>query len=120
MELYFWLILGAILLVSLTILLARPDRTVSYDSEGYLLEGVGSEGVSQSDNNRKTSDKNQKTKEEDIVEEKPPEQGCSFQGRCSRILGDKCKKETPPWQITKSGNAIKCHININDLEKLQS
>ncbi len=57
---------------------------------------------------------------EDIVEEKPPEQGCSFQGRCSRILGDKCKKETPPWQITKSGNAIKCHININDLEKLQS
>ena len=57
---------------------------------------------------------------EDIVEEKPPEQGCSFQGRCSRILGEKCKKETPPWQITKSGNAIKCHINVNDLEKLQS
>ena len=46
MELYFWLILGAILLVSLTILLARPDRTVSYDGEGYLLEGIGSEGVS--------------------------------------------------------------------------
>ncbi len=57
---------------------------------------------------------------EDIVEEKPPEKGCSFQGRCSRILGDKCKKETPPWQMAKSGNAIKCHININDLEKLQS
>ena len=57
---------------------------------------------------------------EDIVEEKPPEEGCSFQGRCSRILGEKCKKETPPWQITKNGNAIKCHININDLEKLQS
>ena len=56
MELYFWLILGAILIVSLTILLARPERTVSYDSEGYLLEGIGSEGVSQSDNNRKPSD----------------------------------------------------------------
>ncbi len=73
MELYFWLILGAILLVSLTILLARPDRTVSYDSEGYLLEGIGSEGVSQSDNNRKPSDNNQKTKEEKTVEEKDPE-----------------------------------------------
>ena len=36
---------------------------------------------------------------EDKVEEKPPEKGCSFQGRCSRILGDKCKNETPPWQI---------------------
>jgi len=36
---------------------------------------------------------------EDIVEERPPEQGCSFQGRCPRILGDICKNEVPPWQI---------------------
>ena len=57
---------------------------------------------------------------EDIVEEKPPEKGCCFQGRCSRILGDKCKNETPPWQITEGGNAIRCHININDLKNLQS
>ena len=57
---------------------------------------------------------------EDIVEEKPPEKGCCFQGRCSRILGDKCKNETPPWQITEDGNAIRCHININDLKNLQS
>ena len=57
---------------------------------------------------------------EDIVEEKPPEKGCCFQGRGSRILGDKCKNETPPWQITEGGNAIRCHININDLKNLQS
>ena len=57
---------------------------------------------------------------EDKVEEKPPEKGCSFQGRCSRIIGDKCKNETPPWQISEGGNAIRCHINISDLEKLQS
>ena len=57
---------------------------------------------------------------EDKIEEKPPEKGCSFQGRCSRIIGDKCKNETPPWQISEGGNAIRCHININDLEKLQS
>ena len=25
---------------------------------------------------------------EDIVEEKPPKKGCSFQGRCSRIVGE--------------------------------
>ena len=73
MELYFWLILGAILLVSLTILLARPDRTVSYGSEGYLLEGIGSESASQNDNNRKPSKNNQGTEEEEIIEEKDPE-----------------------------------------------
>ena len=73
MELYFWLILGAILLVSLTILLARPDRTVSYDSEGHLLEGIGSESASQSDSNRKPSNNNQRTEDKEIIEEKDPE-----------------------------------------------
>ena len=56
---------------------------------------------------------------EDIVEEKPPEIGCSFQGRCPRIIGEKCFKETPPWQISNNGNAIRCHIDINDLLKYQ-
>ena len=73
MELYFWLILGAILIVSLTILLARPDRTVSYDSEGHLLEGIGSESASQSDSNRKPSNNNQRTEDKEIIEEKDPE-----------------------------------------------
>ena len=53
---------------------------------------------------------------EDIVEEKPPEIGCSFQGRCPRIIGDICRKEEPPWQTLDNGNAIRCHINIKDLE----
>ncbi len=57
---------------------------------------------------------------EDIVEEKPPEKGCCFQGRCPRILGDKCKKETPPWQIGDNGNAIRCHISVEDLKKKQN
>ncbi len=55
----------------------------------------------------------------DIVEEKPPEKGCCFQGRCPRILGDKCKNETPPWQIGDDGNAIRCHISVEDLKKNQ-
>ena len=57
---------------------------------------------------------------EDIVEEKPPEKGCSFQGRCPRKLGDICNKEVPPWQIGENGNAIRCHIKINELKNLQN
>ena len=57
---------------------------------------------------------------EDIVEEKPPEIGCSFQGRCPRILGDKCREEVPPWQIGQNGNAIRCHINIEELKIQES
>ena len=57
---------------------------------------------------------------EDIVEEKPPEQGCSFQGRCPRILGDICKTDVPPWQIGENGNSIRCHIKVDDLKKQQT
>ena len=57
---------------------------------------------------------------EDIVEEKPPENGCSFQGRCPRILGDICKNEVPPWQTTENGNSIRCHIKIDDLKNQQT
>ena len=56
---------------------------------------------------------------EDIVEEKPPEKGCSFQGRCPRKIGDICNLEVPPWQIGENGNAIRCHINIEELASLQ-
>ena len=57
---------------------------------------------------------------EDIVEEKPPEKGCCFQGRCPRILGDKCREEVPPWQVGENGNAIRCHIDIEKLKIQQS
>ena len=51
---------------------------------------------------------------------KPPENGCSFQGRCPRILGDICKNEVPPWQTSDNGNLIRCHIKIEDLKNQQS
>ena len=57
---------------------------------------------------------------EDIVEEKPPENGCSFQGRCPRIVGDICKNEVPPWQTSENGNLIRCHIKIEDLKNQQN
>lgn len=73
MELYFWLILGAILLVSLTILLARPDRNQNFkDDGGNLLEGIGSEEVSNNENKRE-SDNQEELIEEEIIEEKEPE-----------------------------------------------
>ena len=50
----------------------------------------------------------------------PPEIGCSFQGRCPRIIGDICRKEEPPWQTLDNGNAIRCHINIKELKIQQS
>ena len=56
---------------------------------------------------------------EDLVEENPPDRGCSFQGRCPRMIGEICEKESPPWQTSKNGNAIRCHISLKDLEKLQ-
>ena len=31
-----------------------------------------------------------------------------------------CKNEIPPWQITENGNAIRCHIKINDLKNQQT
>ena len=57
---------------------------------------------------------------EDRVEESPPEIGCSFQSRCPRVLGKKCFTETPPWQISKNGNTIRCHIKIENLFKQQT
>ena len=57
---------------------------------------------------------------EDIVEETPPANGCSFQGRCPKILGEICRTNVPPWQIDDNGNAIRCHIKINDLKNQQS
>ena len=38
MELYFWLILGAILLVSITILLARPSHSKDLEEQEFDLE----------------------------------------------------------------------------------
>jgi len=74
MELYFWLILGAILLVSLTILLARPERKQKFsDEQGSLLEGIGSEELSDHDRVNNEFDESEDTYEKEIEEEKEPE-----------------------------------------------
>ena len=51
--------------------------------------------------------------------------GCPFHNRCPRLpqlslgLGDICAKERPPWQETKTGKRIFCHIPIEELEQAQ-
>ena len=57
---------------------------------------------------------------DDIVELAPPENGCPFQRRCPRIVGDICKSEVPPWQTLPTGNLICCHIPWEALDKMQT
>tara|TARA_B100001142_G_scaffold95264_1_gene97151 strand:- start:875 stop:2902 length:2028 start_codon:yes stop_codon:yes gene_type:complete len=57
---------------------------------------------------------------DDIVELAPPENGCPFQRRCPRIVGDICKSEAPPWQTLPTGNLICCHIPWEALDKMQT
>ena len=48
MELYFWVILAAILLVSMTILLARPSHSKYLETQSYdLEEATGTEEISE-------------------------------------------------------------------------
>lgn len=57
---------------------------------------------------------------EDVVELSPPVIGCPFQRRCPRSLGRVCETQMPPWQQPGSGHALRCHIPVADLAKLQA
>jgi peptide/nickel transport system ATP-binding protein len=58
----------------------------------------------------------------DTPELAPPGQGCAFQRRCPRRLGDICDQEIPPWQSPAGtdGHKIRCHIPIQELVAEQS
>ena len=49
---------------------------------------------------------------------KPPG-GCVFHTRCPRYLGEICKTTEPPLTESEPGHAIKCHIPIEELRRLQ-
>jgi len=72
LEVYFWLILGSILLVTLTIIFARPDPSQLNDNTEYVLkEGIVTEKASDNDStntHRKEID-DKELNEEDIKEE---------------------------------------------------
>ena len=54
---------------------------------------------------------------DDVIESSPPPQGCAFQRRCPRHLGNVCDAVTPPWQQAGRGHQIRCHIPITALSE---
>ena len=45
--------------------------------------------------------------------------GCRFHPRCPRYLGDICREQAPPWQLTDRGCGILCHIPLPELQAQQ-
>ena len=69
MELYFWILLGAILLVSLTILLARPppsnNNKYNYDNlDGYIEEATGGKPAKTTSNKSNIEENTEEPEEE--------------------------------------------------------
>ncbi|KIC20368.1 dipeptide ABC transporter ATP-binding protein [Leisingera sp. ANG-Vp] len=56
---------------------------------------------------------------DDVIELAPPAQGCPFQRRCPRKLGAICDTDSPPWQQQPNGHAVRCHISLEELNRLQ-
>ncbi|MDA3857774.1 MAG: ABC transporter ATP-binding protein, partial [Roseovarius sp.] len=54
---------------------------------------------------------------EDATDLSPPARGCPFQRRCPVKCGSICDTDTPPWQESADGHAIRCHIPLKDLGK---
>jgi peptide/nickel transport system ATP-binding protein len=57
--------------------------------------------------------------EGEIPSASSPPSGCVFHTRCPRYLGDVCKTVEPPLAEPEPGHAIKCHIPIDELRRLQ-
>jgi peptide/nickel transport system ATP-binding protein len=53
----------------------------------------------------------------DTPEMAPPSQGCPFQRRCPRHLGEICDQESPIWRSPNDaeGHMIRCHIDAAEL-----
>ncbi|MBK9126018.1 MAG: ABC transporter ATP-binding protein [Chloroflexi bacterium] len=45
--------------------------------------------------------------------------GCRFHTRCPRYLGDICRTEAPPFRDAGDGHLIRCHIEVDELRRLQ-
>jgi peptide/nickel transport system ATP-binding protein len=48
-----------------------------------------------------------------------PPTGCVFHTRCPRFLGDICVNTEPPLAESEPGHAIRCHIPLEELRRLQ-
>ncbi|MGZ4197976.1 MAG: ABC transporter ATP-binding protein [Solirubrobacteraceae bacterium] len=48
-----------------------------------------------------------------------PPSGCVFHTRCPRKIGEICETTEPPLAEAEAGHAIRCHIPIDELRRLQ-
>ncbi len=48
-----------------------------------------------------------------------PPAGCPFSTRCPRKVGEICETTPPPVQIDGDGHAIACHIELEELRKVE-
>jgi peptide/nickel transport system ATP-binding protein len=48
-----------------------------------------------------------------------PPSGCVFHTRCPRHLGEICDTVEPPLAESEPGHAIRCHIPLEELRRLQ-
>ena len=48
-----------------------------------------------------------------------PPKGCPFSTRCPRRLGEICDNELPPDQMAVDRHVIKCHIPLEELQKVE-
>jgi len=48
-----------------------------------------------------------------------PPKGCPFSTRCPRRLGEICDNEPPPDLIAADRHMIKCHISLEELQKIE-
>jgi len=55
----------------------------------------------------------------DIPSAADPPTGCVFHTRCPRFLGDICINEEPPLVEVEPDHAMRCHIPIDELRRLQ-
>ncbi len=46
--------------------------------------------------------------------------GCRFHTRCPRKIGPICEEEVPPWRDDGDGHYIRCHIELDELTRLQA
>jgi peptide/nickel transport system ATP-binding protein len=49
-----------------------------------------------------------------------PPSGCVFHTRCPRRIGEICELEEPPLAEAEPGHALRCHIPLEELRRLQS
>jgi peptide/nickel transport system ATP-binding protein len=49
-----------------------------------------------------------------------PPSGCVFHTRCPRYLGEVCRNTEPPLLESETGHAIRCHIPLEELARLQA